>query len=140
MQLVEVLVAGAVFTAASGSSLQLFAQAAISSQQTELRQQRLERIDLDRLQLQAHWRLELVGAEACAISPDQLKALAAVVPVPPQLQREVVLGAAPGELRVRWRFDGEPTVVRERLVTAAGLGASCNASAPLTDSQVEGGQ
>ena len=43
MQLVEVLVAATVFTAASGSSLQLFAQAASSSQQTELRQQRIER-------------------------------------------------------------------------------------------------
>ena len=54
MQLVEVMVAAAVFTAASGSSLQLFAQAAVSSQATELRQQQLERIELDRLQLQAH--------------------------------------------------------------------------------------
>lgn len=138
MQLVEVLVAGVVFTAASGSSLQLFAQAASSSQQTELRQQRLERIELDRLQLQAHWHRELAGAEACAISAEQLKALAAAVPAPPQLQREVVLGEQPDELRLRWRFAGEPGVVRERLVTAAGLGTSCTASAPLTDSQVEG--
>jgi hypothetical protein len=138
MQLVEVMVAAAVFTAASGSSLQLFAQAAGSSQQMELRQQRLERIELDRLQLQAHWHRELAGAEACAISSEQLKALAASVPPPPQLQREVVLGEQPDELRLRWRFDGEPGVVRERLVTTAGLGTSCTASAPLTDSQVEG--
>ena len=138
MQLVEVLVAGVVFTAASGSSLQLFAQAASSSQQTELRQQRLERIELDRLQLQAHWHRELVGAETCAISAEQLKALAAAVPAPPQLLREVVLGEQPDELRLRWRFAGEPGVVRERLVTTAGLGTSCTASAPLTDSQVEG--
>ena len=138
MQLVEVLVAGVVFTAASGSSLQLFAQAASSSQQTELRQQRLERIELDRLQLQAHWHRELAGAEGCAISSEQLKALAAAVPAPPQLQREVVLGEQPDELRLRWRFAGEPGVVRERLVTTAGLGTSCTASGPLTDSQVEG--
>ena len=138
MQLVEVLVAATVFTAASGSSLQLFAQAASSSQQTELRQQRIERIELDRLQLAAHWRRELAGAVACAISPDQLKALAAAVPAPPQVHREVVVGEQPDELRLRWRFAGEPAVVRERLVTTAGLGTSCTANAPLTDSQVEG--
>ena len=140
MALVEVMVAAAVFTAASCGSLQLFAQVADNSQQMELRQQRLERIELDRLQLQAHWRRELSGVAPCSVTPEQLKALAAVVPVPPQLKREVVLGAAPDELLLRWRFDGEPTVVRERLMTAAGLGVSCNASAPLTDSQMEGGQ
>ena len=117
---------------------QLTMTAASSSQQSELRQQRIERIELDRLQLQAHWRRELAGAAACAISPEQLKALAAAVPTPPQVQREVVVGEQPDELRLRWRFAGEPGVVRERLVTTAGLGTSCSASAPLTDSQVEG--
>jgi hypothetical protein len=138
MQFVEVMVAAAVFTAASGGSLQLFAQAASSSQQSELRQQRIERIELDRLQLQAHWQRELSGDAACSIRPQQLKALAAAVPAPPQLQREVVAGEQPDELRLRWRFAGEPGVLRERLVTTAGLGTSCTANAPLTDSQVEG--
>lgn len=138
MQIVEVMVAAAVFTAASGSSLQLFAQAASRTQETEARQQRLERIELDRLQLQAHWRRQLQGSTACATSPEQLRALAAAVPVPPQLQREVAVGEQPDELRLRWRFDGEPAVVRERLVTTAGLGASCSATTSLTDSQVEG--
>jgi hypothetical protein len=132
------MVAAAVFTAASGSSLQLFAQAASSSQQRELHQQRIERIELDRLQLQAHWRRELAGTAACAISPEQLKALAAAVPAPPQVQREVVVGEQPDELRLRWRLAGEPGVVRDRLVTTAGLGASCSAHAPLTDSEVQG--
>ena len=138
MQLVEVMVAAAVFTAASGSSLQLFAQAAGSSQQAELRQQRIERIELDRLQLQAHWRRELEAADACALSAEELRALAASLPAPPQLQREVVLSDQPDELRLRWRFTGEPGVVRERLVTTAGLGTSCTVPLPLTDSQVEG--
>lgn len=138
MQLVEVMVAAAVFTAASGSSLQLFAQAAGSSQQAELRQQRIERIELDRLQLQAHWRRELEAADACALSAEELRALAASLPVPPQVQREVVLSDQLDELRLRWRFTGEPGVVRERLVTTAGLGTSCTVPVPLTDSQVEG--
>jgi len=138
MQLVEVMVAAAVFTAASGSSLQLFAQAAGGSQQAELRQQRIERIELDRLQLQAHWRRALEGVAVCAIGSEQLRELAASVPAPPQVQRELVPGEQPDELWLRWRFEGETAVVRERLVTTAGLGTSCTVPVPLTDSQVEG--
>lgn len=138
MQIVEVMIAAAVFTAATGSSLQLFAQAASRSQQTELRQQRTEQIELDRLQLAAHWRRELAGAASCAIGPEQLQVLAASLPAPPELYREVVVGEQPDELRLRWRLADEPAVVRERLVTIAGLGASCTAQEPLTDSQVEG--
>ena len=137
MQLVEVMVAATMFAAASGSSLQLFAQVASSTQQTELRQQRLERIELDRLQLAAQWRRAL--AAACATSPEQLQALAAAVPAPPQVQREVLAGEQPDELRLRWRFVGEGAVVREQLVTRVGLGGSCPAHGPLTDTSVEAG-
>lgn len=138
MQLVEVMVAAAVFTAASGGSLQLLAQAASNSEQTESRQQRLERIELDRLQLQAHWRRQLAAEGGCAISTEQLRASAAALPAPPQLQRELVAGAQADELRLRWRFEAEPAVVRERVVTPAGLGALCPAPDPLSDQQVEG--
>ena len=140
MALVEVMVAAAVFTLASCGSLQLFAQAADNSQQTELSQQRLERIELDRLQLQAHWRRELSGVAPCSVTPEQLKELASAVPTPPQVYREVVAGEQTDEIRLLWKSDGESTVVRERLVTTAGLGASCSTSAPLTDSQGEGVQ
>ncbi len=137
MQLVEVMVAAAVFASACGSSLQLFAQAASSTQQTELRQQRLERIELDRLQLLAHWRRALAGE--CATGPEQLQALAAAVPAPPQLQRELAAGDQPDELRMRWRFMGENAVVREQLVTSAGLGGSCTAPGPRNDTNGEAG-
>lgn len=138
MQLVEVMVAAAVFTAASGSSLQLFAQAAVSSQATELRQQQLERIELDRLQLQAHWRRELASQQQCSPAAEQLRRIAATLPAPPQVERDLLAGDQADELRLRWRFEGHSAVVRERLVTSAGLGLACPASAPLTDSQVEG--
>lgn len=137
MQLVEVMVAVAVFTAASSSSMQLLAQAAGRSQQAELRQQRIERIELDRLQLQAHWRRALEGVEACAIRAEQLRDLAASVAVPPQLQRELVPAEAPDELWLRWRLSGEAAVVRERLVTKAGLGNYCAGPLPRTESQRE---
>lgn len=138
MQLVEVMVAVAVFSAASGSSLQLFAQAASSSQHRELHQQGIERIELDRLQLQAHWRRALEGVDGCEVSLEQLRVLAAAVPAPPQVQRELVAGAQPDELKLRWRLAGESAAIRERVVTTAGLGRSCSADALLTDSQVEG--
>jgi len=135
MQLVEVMVAAAVFSAASGSSLKLFAQAASSSQQRELHQQGIERIELDRLQLQAHWRRALEGVDGCEVSLEQLRSLAAAVP---QVQRELVAGEQPDELKLRWRLAGESAAIRERVVTTAGLGRFCSADAPLTDSQVEG--
>jgi hypothetical protein len=138
MQLVEVMMAAAVFTAASGGSLQVFARMASSSQQAELRQRQLERIELDRLQLQALWRRELLGQAVCISSIDQIRAMAATLPPPPQVVRDLRAGDQVDELRLRWRFEGEPGVVRERLLTMAGLGASCKATAPLTDSPVEG--
>ena len=128
MQLLEVMVAASVFTAASAGSLQLFAQAASSSQASEVQQQKLERIELDRLRLQALWRRQLQGASACAVTPEHLRELAASVPPPPQLQRELLLAEQQGELRLRWRFEDQPAVVRERLVTPAGLGLACPAS------------
>jgi hypothetical protein len=136
MQLVEVMVAAAVFTAASGSSLQLWSHAAVSSQAAELRQQQLERIELDRLQLQAHWRHDLASDTGCGISRDQLVAVASALPVPPQLQRELLPGDQVDALRVRWRVASDPALLRERLFTPAGLGL-CQSDAPLTDSQVE---
>jgi type II secretory pathway component PulJ len=138
MQLVEVIVAATVFTAASGSSLHLFAQAASRSHATEARQQQLERIELDRLQLQAHWRQKLAEQMLCSSSSEQLQALAAALPPPPQLHREVSASDPGDGLRVRWRLTGEAAVVRERLVTPAGLGLGCIAGPPLTDRELEG--
>jgi hypothetical protein len=128
MQLVELMVAASVFMAASAGSLQLFAQAASSSQASERRQQQLERIELDRLRLQAFWRRQLDGASSCDVTPEHLRELAASVPPPPQLQRELLVADQQGELRLRWRFEDQPAVVRERLVTPAGLGLACPAS------------
>jgi hypothetical protein len=129
MQLVELMVAASVFTAASAVSLQLFAQAASSSQASDWQQQQLERIELDRLRLQAVWRRSLEGASSCAVTPEHLRELAASVPPPPQLRRELLLGDQQGELRLRWRWDAQTAVVRERLFTPAGLGLACPASA-----------
>ena len=138
MQLIEVMVAAAIFTAASGSSLQLWSRAAGTTQQAEWREQQLERIELDRLQLQARWRHELAGVSGCLISRDQLIAVASVLPVPPQLRRELLPADQDDGLRVRWRAERDPALQRERLFTPAGLGL-CQGEPPITDSQVEAG-
>ncbi len=105
-------------------------------QQAELRQQQLERIELDRLQLQAHWRQRLTTESGCAISPEQLIAVASALPVPPQLQRDLIPADQDDALQVRWRAERDPALQRERLFTPAGLGL-CPAEPPLTGSQVE---
>lgn len=135
MNLVELSVAAVLFSAASGSSLQLWAQAASRSQQTELQQQLLERIDLDRLHLQATWRQ---SGNGCGVDPAALLAQAAAVPVPPQLQRTVQLSADGLQVQVRWQALAAPALQRQRLFTPAGLGLSvCPMEPPLTDSEVE---
>lgn len=136
MHLAEVMVAAAVFSAASGSSLQLWSHAAGSSHRAELRQQLLERIDLDRLQLQAHWRQELAGGSGCGLSSEDLVEVASALPVPPQLRREVVPVQSGEGLQVRWEVADDPGTTRERIFTPAGLGL-CHSESPLTDSQVE---
>ena len=129
MQLVEVSLAAVLFAAAAGSSLQLGSAAASSSQSTALRQQLQERIELDRLHLQAHWRQNAAGL-SCLDPVAGLIARAADVPPPPQLQRQL-LPAADGEaLLVQWSAGppGEPPLQRHRWLTPAGLGLCVEAS------------
>lgn len=124
MQLVEVMVAATVFAMATGSSVQLWSRAALGSQQVEIHQQQGERIELDRLQLQARWHagLRQPAGPACAVSPAQLVKVAERVPVPPQLRRDVTPVDQGSALRVRWSGEASPALARERFFTAAGLG------------------
>lgn len=125
MQLLEVMVAATVFSAAAGSSLQLWSQAASGTQRSEQREQLQERIELDRLQLAAHWRRALQPDQACAVDQNRLLSVAAVLPVPPQLQRQVLADPTSGGVLVRWSAGETPAIARERLFTLAGLGLSC---------------
>ena len=138
MNLVEVMVAAAVFAAATGSSVQLWASAASSSQRTDLQQQLLERMELDRLQLQAHWRRELLATSRCGELAAALQASATAVMPPPQLQRSLIPAAVGDGVQVVWHALEVPALQRQRQFTAAGLGL-CAPEPPLTDSQLEGG-
>ena len=125
MQLVEVMVAATVFAMASGSSVQLWSRAAMGSQRVEFQHQQRERIELDRLQLQARWQQDLrqpTGAAGCAVCRDQLITVAERVPVPPQLRRALLPADQADALLVRWWVEASPALQRERLFTPAGLG------------------
>ena len=130
MQLVEVLVASGLFALASGSSLQLWGQLGRGVQQSELREQILQRIEIDRLQLEARWRADLQPSPQCMGQTQAMEALAALLPVPPQLQRSIAQGDQPGELRVHWRAVTHLSLERERWFSAAGLGLCSSIDPP----------
>ena len=123
MHVVEVMAAAAVFALASGNSVQLWSRAAVGSQLAELRLQQEERIHLDHLQLEAHWRSDRSQPSGCGVSSEQLIAVAATLPVPPQVHREVSPSdQQPDAVLVRWSVESAPNLRRERLFTPAGLG------------------
>ena len=122
MQFVEVMVAVVVFSSASLSSVQLWSKAARSHQQALLAEQQLERIELDRFQLQAHWRRARVLTPGCSTSAEHMRSVAQRLPVPPQLQRELLVSELGEQLKVRWHVEGAPELMRERVFTPAGLG------------------
>jgi type II secretory pathway component PulJ len=122
MQLVEVMVASVVFALSSVCSLQIWSQFGRGVQHSELREQWLQRMEIDRLQLQARWRSDLQQSPQCVGQAEAMQALAASLPVPPQLQRQIALGAQPEELAVHWQAVDQPGLQRQRWFSAAGLG------------------
>lgn len=122
MQLIEVSLAAVIFTAASGASLQLAAVGAAQQHQVVLRSVLEERIELDRLQLQARWRQAIEPGQVCTAVDGQLADLADRIQPPPQLQREVLSVSDRRGIQVAWSALDQPTLQRSRRFTAAGLG------------------
>ena len=137
MTLIDALVAGSLFALACTGSLQLTAASAAHQRQTLDRDGLLERIERDRLQLQAHWRRSAPPTTGAAASADQaasadpedcphtiatLLASAAAVPGDPALQRQLLPSGDGRSLLVRWQARQEPSVLRQRLISPAGLG------------------
>lgn len=131
MTLIDALVAGSLFALACTGSLQLTAAGAAHQRQTLDRDGLLERIERDRLQLQAHWRRSAPPATGAPASGDQagcphtiatLLASAAAVPGDPALQRQLLPSGDGRSLLVRWQAHQEPSVLRQRLISPAGLG------------------
>jgi hypothetical protein len=135
MNLVEVMVASTVFATASGSSLQIWAASAGTSQQGVQRQQVLERMEIDWLRLQAQWRqaAPAEGAlnQSCQEAAAEMVALAQRVPVPPQVRRQLEPSADGRALLVRLQSQ-EPAVERQRLFSPA-LYGFCGDPAPVAE-------
>ena len=122
MQLIEVSLAAVLFTGATGGSLRLWAASGGQQQQLASRSELQERIELDRLQLQARWRQAFAPGQSCLAVEGQLEAEAARIQPPPQVSRAL---KDPGDGRgvlVVWSALDQPELQRERRFTAAGIG------------------
>ena len=122
MQLIEVSLAAVLFTGATGGSLRLWAASGGQQQQLASRSELQERIELDRLQLQARWRQAFAPGQSCRAVEGQLEEAAARIQPPPQVSRAL---KDPGDGRgvlVVWSALDQPELQRERRFTAAGLG------------------
>jgi type II secretory pathway component PulJ len=122
MQLLEVSLAAALFSAATTGSLQLWAAGMGQQHTLASRSELIERMELDRLQLQARWRQALPRAEVCPSDAAPMLAAAQQIETPPQLSRQLEpLRDGPG-VRVVWSVPAQPGLVRSRWFTPAGLG------------------
>ena len=122
MQLIEVSLAAVLFTGATGGSLRLWAASGGQQHQLAARSELQERIELDRLLLQARWRQAFAPEQSCRAVEGQLEAEAARIQPPPQVSRAL---KDPGDGRgvlVVWSALDQPEVQRQRRFTAAGLG------------------
>ena len=122
MQLIEVSLAAVLFTAASGGSLQLWAASGSQQQQLASARELQERIELDRLQLQARWRQAIEPGQSCPAVQEQMEAVAARIQPPPQVQRTLSPASDGRGLAVVWSALEQPTLKRERRFSPAGLG------------------
>ena len=122
MQLLEVSLAAALFGAATTGSLQLWASGMGQQQTLATRSELLERMELDRLQLQARWRQALPEGAVCSSYEGGMLDVAQQIQTPPQVSRVLEpLRDVPG-VRVVWSSPGQAGLDRSRWFTAAGLG------------------
>ncbi|MHA3961038.1 hypothetical protein [Synechococcus sp. LTW-G] len=122
MQLIEVSLAAVLFTGATGGSLRLWAASGGQQQQLASRSELQERIELDRLQLQARWRQAFAPGQSCPAVEGQLEAEAARIQPPPQVSRALQDPADGRGVVVVWSALDQPELQRQRRFTAAGLG------------------
>ena len=122
MQLIEVSLAAVLFTAASGGSLQLWAASGSQQKQLASRSEVEERIELDRLQLQARWRQAIAPGQTCPAVEAHMEPVAARIQPPPQVQRTLSPASDGRGVEVVWSGLEQPMLERQRRFTAAGLG------------------
>lgn len=122
MQLVEALVASTVFAVAAGGALQITAATAASTLSGRAREQALERLEQDRLQLQGQWRQALTAPLTCQQALAAMESLAAGLTPPAGVQRQLRRSPDADALEISWQLSAMPQVQRQRLVSPLGLG------------------
>ena len=121
MPLLEVMLSCVIWSGALLAGLQLWGRGAMQQQNLVQRAELLRQIERDRLQLQQRWRA--LPDRPCA-DPDMADfvVVADEQPMAPGLRRVLELSRDEPGLWVRWSALEGTEVLRQRLVTAAGLG------------------
>ena len=121
MPLLEVMLSCVIWSGALLAGLQLWGRGAMQRQNQAERAELLRQVERDRLQLQQRWRA--LPERPCA-DPDMVDfvVVADEQPRAPGLRRVLELSRDEPALWVRWSAMEDTEVLRQRLVTAAGLG------------------
>ena len=121
MPLLEVMLSCVIWSGALLAGLQLWGRGAMHRQNQAERAELLRQVERDRLQLQQRWRA--LPERPCA-DPDMADfvVVADEQPMAPGLRRVLDLSRDETDLWVRWSALEGTEVLRQRLVTAAGLG------------------
>jgi hypothetical protein len=122
MQLVEALMASTVFAVAAGQALQMSAATAVSSLANRAREQALERIEQDRLQLQGLWRQSLTQPMDCGQALAAMERQAASLAAPVGVQRQLRRSSEQDLLEISWQSGAAPLLQRQRLISPLVLG------------------
>ncbi|WP_296416607.1 hypothetical protein [Vulcanococcus sp. DEBay_Sum29NL08_54] len=121
MPLLEVMLSCVIWSGALAAGLQLWGRGASQQQSNAQRATLIQEIERDRLRLIKHWRS--LPPRSCSDGDQRfLETVAKDQPTAPGLRRVLELSTSEPGLWVRWSSADGSTVLRERLVTAAGLG------------------
>jgi len=121
MPLLEVMLSCVIWSGALLAGLQLWGRGAMQRQNQAERAELLRQVERDRLQLQQRWRA--LPKRPCAdANMADFVVVADEQPMAPGLRRVLDLSRDETSLWVRWSALEGTEVLRQRLVTAAGLG------------------
>ena len=121
MPLLEVMLSCVIWSGALLAGLQFWGRGAMQRQNQVQRAELLRQIERDRLQLQQRWRA--LPKRPCADADmADFVVVADEQPMAPGLRRVLDLSRDEPGLWVRWSALEGTEVLRQRLVTAAGLG------------------
>ena len=121
MALLEVMLSCVIWSGALLAGLQLWGRGAMQRQNQAQRVELLRQVERDRLQLQLRWRA--LPERPCADADmGDFVVVADAQPMAPGLRRVLELSRDEPGLWVRWSALEDTKVLRQRLVTAAGLG------------------